>query len=62
MVGDKSLEVCLELCEDSRAAGTDSSGTCHESTSMLEMHTLPNVERSGGLGGLTPVRDQSESM
>ena len=62
VVGAKSREVLLVLYADRMAAGTDSSGTCHESTSILEMHALSNVERSGRLGRLRTIRDRSESL
>jgi hypothetical protein len=61
LAGDKPREVRV-VRAGRRAAGTDSSGTRHESISILEMHALPNVERSGGLGRLRPVRDRSESL
>ena len=45
LAGDKPREVRV-VRAGRRAAGTDSSGTRHESISILEMHALPNVERA----------------
>ncbi len=55
LAGDKPREVRLALCVQ-----TEWPPQAYES--ILEMHALPNVETSGGLGRLRPVRDRSESL